>query len=273
MASPSEACSPASGVWSLASSGPASAMSCGRSSRTPGVVRCSPHTGQTLNDSRTCATSGPAHCSRSISSAADSPAKMSRRQATALALVVLEAASGSSSIGLSASSRQLGLWSKTSPVAAIGGSMPCVGAWSSADTKRYRSRCRRKMSELRISGGESSLLPTPSANSYGTNLGGAAGRTGKPRPSLDTMARHDLWPTPLTERGGGNLIVAVGRLHATPCQSDARRCQLRTGVGGPLNPRWVEWLMGFPIGHLSCEPSVTPSCRSARKSSARSSTS
>jgi hypothetical protein len=35
------------------------------------------------------------------------------------------------------------------------------------------------------------LLPTPSASSYGTNRGGAAGRTGPVRESLDTMARHD----------------------------------------------------------------------------------
>jgi DNA (cytosine-5)-methyltransferase 1 len=34
------------------------------------------------------------------------------------------------------------------------------------------------------------LLPTPSASSYGTNQGGAAGRTGPVRESLETMARR-----------------------------------------------------------------------------------
>jgi DNA (cytosine-5)-methyltransferase 1 len=28
--------------------------------------------------------------------------------------------------------------------------------------------------------------------------------------------------------------------------------------GGQLNPTWVEWLMGFPIGHTDLEPSETP---------------
>lgn len=28
---------------------------------------------------------------------------------------------------------------------------------------------------------------------------------------------------------------------------------LATKVGGKLNPRWVEWLMGWPIGWVSCE--------------------
>src|SRR5689334_434383 len=43
---------------------------------------------------------------------------------------------------------------------------------------------------------ESGLLPTPAATSYGTNQRGSAGRTGPIRPSLETMARRGLWPTP-----------------------------------------------------------------------------
>jgi len=31
----------------------------------------------------------------------------------------------------------------------------------------------------------------------------------------------------------------------------------RRGVGGQLNPRWVEWLMGWPIGWVSLEPLAT----------------
>jgi hypothetical protein len=34
---------------------------------------------------------------------------------------------------------------------------------------------------------------------------------------------------------------------------------LRTEVGGQLNPTWVEWLMGFPEGWTDLEGSVTPS--------------
>jgi hypothetical protein len=32
----------------------------------------------------------------------------------------------------------------------------------------------------------------------------------------------------------------------------------REEVGGQLNPTWVEWLMGFPLGHTDLEPSETP---------------
>jgi hypothetical protein len=31
-----------------------------------------------------------------------------------------------------------------------------------------------------------------------------------------------------------------------------------TGEAGQLNPKWVEWLMGFPIGHTDLERSATP---------------
>lgn len=50
------------------------------------------------------------------------------------------------------------------------------------------------------------LLSTPTATTYDTNQGGAAGRTGEVRPSLDTMAKMDMLPTPtspLTPNGYG----------------------------------------------------------------------
>jgi hypothetical protein len=34
-----------------------------------------------------------------------------------------------------------------------------------------------------------------------------------------------------------------------------------------LNPTWVEWLMGFPLGWTDCEHLATPSFRKSLKSS------
>jgi hypothetical protein len=42
---------------------------------------------------------------------------------------------------------------------------------------------------------------------------------------------------------------------------------LATQVGGKLNPTWVEWLMGFPLGWTDLEPSATPSSRKSSSSS------
>jgi hypothetical protein len=138
-----------------------------------------------------------------------------------------------------------------------------------------------------------SLLPTPSATSYGTNQGGAAGRVGKVRPSLETMARKALWPTPAATDYKGSVIgetlekrrsmargvrlpEQVARLMPTPrvCSglrsSGMNRTELTTqqGVPGSLNPTWVEWLMGFPEGWTDLGPSATRSSRKSSTSSA-----
>lgn len=54
--------------------------------------------------------------------------------------------------------------------------------------------------------------------------------------------------------GGLDLAVAMG-LFTTPCAADAtgstggaNHRSLRTDVAGQLNPTFVEWLQGFPIG-------------------------
>lgn len=73
--------------------------------------------------------------------------------------------------------------------------------------------------------------PTPTANEGNSNMGGGAGKnTGKFRPSLGYMAKHNYWPTPtanMTNRRNSKPLNAV--------------------IGGKLNPQWVEWLMNFPL--------------------------
>ena len=64
-----------------------------------------------------------------------------------------------------------------------------------------------------------------------------------------------------------NLEVAVARAQAleymalcSPASTRPRHQETLTGnggVGGRLNPRWVEWVMGFPEGWTDCEPLET----------------
>jgi hypothetical protein len=96
------------------------------------------------------------------------------------------------------------------------------------------------MSALRTSAPESSwsqLLPTLSARAYGTNTGGAAGRVGEARPSLQTMARSGT----LTAKAN-MLAPYIGPRpdHVAP--------DLPIALGGHLSPAFCEWLMGFPPG-------------------------
>lgn len=93
-----------------------------------------------------------------------------------------------------------------------------------------------------------------------------------------------LWPTPTARDckgansmehllrpktpGNANHVCQLAnavKLFATPCAGDAigshgggNGRSLRTDVAGQLNPMWVEWLMGFPIGWTDLNASETP---------------
>ena len=81
-----------------------------------------------------------------------------------------------------------------------------------------------------------------------------------------------IWPTPMssdykfaykhTDRNAHQtgLATAVQKYWPTPTANNAKQGAypseytrntptLSAQVGGSLNPNWVEWLMGFPIGH------------------------
>ena len=53
----------------------------------------------------------------------------------------------------------------------------------------------------------------------------------------------EKWPTPRAQMHKGTGPSRTG------CKED-----LQTKVGGQLNPPWVEWLMGWPIGWTDLEP-------------------
>ncbi len=102
-------------------------------------------------------------------------------------------------------------------------------------------------------------VPTPAAIDA---IGGTINRSASPnaavRPSLARMATGNLWPTPTALDGKGS-----GTDNSTPrdrLDYAAERGVTKTNqypepsAGGMLNPRWVEWLMGWPIGWTSLEP-------------------
>jgi hypothetical protein len=96
------------------------------------------------------------------------------------------------------------------------------------------------------------LLPTPTASSCGTNRGGGSGRIGKVRPSLNTMASRNLWPTPRASANENR------QTKLTPSQIAGKHGKsLAAEVGGLLSPTWVEWLMGYPSGWTVLEDWAT----------------
>jgi hypothetical protein len=71
-----------------------------------------------------------------------------------------------------------------------------------------------------------------------------------------------LWPTPTSHNA---------KETNAPSESDRNTTTLAAQVGGKLNPMWVEWLMGFPIGITDSKDWVTPKSRSKLQSHGNSS--
>lgn len=110
---------------------------------------------------------------------------------------------------------------------------------------------------------ERRMYPTPVT--YDADPGGP----GNHYKGLGWQARH-LWMTPTRsdftrrrarESWEGNDLVS----QATSVEEAEGRPQ--KPAGGALNPPWVEWLMGFPIGWTGLKPSETPSSRKSRTGS------
>jgi hypothetical protein len=140
-----------------------------------------------------------------------------------------------------------------------------------------------------IDGGALHGVPTPTVcgnyNRKGASPSsgdGLATWTAKwPTPTA-TLSDHGGLITPTKGREGGTLIEAISARTTwpTPLASDwkshspargatnSRPLRERVGQsdGGPLNPEWVEWLMGWPIGHTELNAWVTVRSRSARRS-------
>ncbi len=124
------------------------------------------------------------------------------------------------------------------------------GKWSRIwSMKGITSSCsvlKLRLSERGTGERECSLWPTPRANE------------GK-----DVL--QSVPPSRQKEPGKCNLTNAVAmRLLTTPCAADAtgttggkNHRSLRTDVAGQLNPMWVEWLQGFPIGWTDLNASET----------------
>lgn len=148
--------------------------------------------------------------------------------------------------------------SKTSRVVHVVGCPRCGVNCTCLDTTPPPTRFLPQSSVRRTCDDGSSLLPTLSAATYGSNRGGANGRSGPDRPSLETLAKRGLLPT-LTrrdEKGPGPKHTKGG--------SD-----LPQALGGHLSADWCRWFMGFPVGWLDVDdvsesaPSATASFRSA----------
>jgi DNA (cytosine-5)-methyltransferase 1 len=88
-------------------------------------------------------------------------------------------------------------------------------------------------------------------------LNGVNGEKRRPSagtPSLDTIAARGLWPTPKASPSGPDFARA-GREQSG---GDDLATAVYRNEKGPLNPDWVEWLMGLPCGWTDPEREPEP---------------
>ena len=140
--------------------------------------------------------------------------------------------------------------------------------------------CLERMTlALRTAANDAGLLPTPLAsNTKAQHMrsGGRPARSYWPTPKANDAEKRGNFDTSNPRNG----LPAAAKSWPTPTVNDSKNCTLppsqvkhdnipgallRDGekTGGQLNPTWVEWLMGWPIGWTDLEPLGTAKCLDA----------
>lgn len=174
---------------------------------------------------------------------------------------------------------------KTAQLSLIEDSEPCSVTWPRSGMTVDGLCLELPILGRRTSGTGSGLWPTPVASD-------TSSRT-KPYAQGGTpLSLAVKWPTPTvcgnynrkgaSATSGDGLATAV-RMWPTPQASDNRnrgttqtpaiarridagkQVMLSMCMDGPLNPTWVEWLMGWPLGWTDLRPLETDKCRSAQQ--------
>lgn len=146
------------------------------------------------------------------------------------------------------------------------GSTLCLLTWKVSVTPGKRLLFQLSPWMPDIAETEYSLWPTPRASD--ATHGGPNQRDSKGNYALTGAVHHPeakMWPTPTASQDwkpvrklapseangshGTMLVGAVGDMNPEL-------------IGGQLNPQWVEWLMGFPIGWTDLKPLETQSFHS-----------
>jgi hypothetical protein len=251
----------------------------GKSKSTTTADECSPNTSPMLSYSPT---SGSAERTTSrplTSSAEDSPAKTSPTPASEQASTENAAAYGPNTRESFASfDRDSSSW-RTSQLCLDGEWSEFSATWPRAGMTRSGKAFELPMLAPHTDESESGLWPTPTvADTFGTTASHPKKEHKFETLHSVTLAQvvhhREMWPTPKSsaanygrprENDRGDLQAAVTSF-PTPTANrwDGLQSHGVNVVSGQLNPTWVEWLMGYPLGWTALEGSEMPSCRKSQ---------
>ena len=124
--------------------------------------------------------------------------------------------------------------------------------WRTPDAHCNRGASSRERYEMKVHEGMpvslndqvAHLLPTPTQ--FDATCGDLKGKewNGKNRHSIKLIQAVKLLPTPVANDAKNN---------GNPSRYTRHTLSLDAVAGGSLNPEWIEWLMGFPIGWTDLE--------------------
>ncbi len=97
------------------------------------------------------------------------------------------------------------------------------------------------------------MWPTPAARDWKSGRSNLIGTNARPLSEVVLV-----WPTP---RAADSIKGRRTPEGAAKERARTNGPDLPAMAGGSLNPTWVEWLMGFPLGWTDCAASVTESYR------------
>jgi len=154
---------------------------------------------------------------------------------------------------------------------------PTADNASNVNPKENRFRCLVKAVNESVM-----MWPTPSATPRGPHTGSIAGsvdKSGKSRVSakgvkwgatLETAVK--MWPTPSSRDGKGGYVggrMRDGKISRDTLDVAVQATDNLDKQSGSLNPAFVEWLMGYPIGWTALKPSEMQSYRTLRRRSSK----
>lgn len=192
--------------------------------------------------------------------AVDTPASLSQRPGNGAARQTT-ATSGLKCLGLSANYGPLGSLERILLGTLRWGSTMCFLTWKTRATPQGRLLFQLAPSMPRTGEIGFGLWPTPTV--HGNN--NRKGLTKKSGDGLATAVR--MWPTPRASYRGDCPSERRRRspdlLSSVRMEQEGSSPEIR--ATGTLNPAWVEWLMGYPVGWTEISPSETPFSRKSRK--------
>jgi hypothetical protein len=166
---------------------------------------------------------------------------------------------------------------RTHQCSLLGDLEPFSETWPQWGLMRDGECWEQQTLEQTIRGTESGLSPNGVDTFHTPNCTGLDGGSNS-RKAL--KKRTEMWPTPcLPGNGGTNGKAKLKEMlkYPTPTAHDAKDTGtapsegrrntpcLAYQAGGKLNPMWVEWLMGWPLGWTDLKPLETGKCHSVQQ--------